>query len=60
MKRSIFVAAVVLALLVIGFVPLRGNNSSLLRTCGFDEAAGIYSKCFWSWDKALRESSIYF
>ena len=61
MKRiTLVITAVILVLLVIGFAPVRGNNSSLLRTCRFDEASGTYSKCFWSWDKALREPSIYF
>lgn len=61
MKRTaIVITTVILVLLAIGFAPVRGNNSSLLRTCRFDEASGAYSKCFWSWNKALRDPSIYF
>jgi hypothetical protein len=54
-----FVLGTIIVLLII-LAPLRGNNSSLLRTCRFDESSGRYSKCLWSWDDRLDAPSVYF
>jgi len=50
---------ILLISLLFNLPPFSGNNG-LLKVCKFNEVTGANDVCFWRWDPALREPSIYF